>query len=363
MMTRIGVLTTVMAAAVFAAAHAQQEESMQRNSLVLDYFERIAEGVSPQLAWNAANPEEHAAWRTQFDAKLRELVGRMPEPVPLEVHWDEQTETDAFTRHKLYVRSEEHYWVPAYYFVPKHLTGKTPAIICLHGHSGILPYIREGTDAEKKKGREHALDYALYFAEHGYVTLAIVQRGWNETRHEKPHSCQRVTRDAFLIGMTPVGLRTWDASRCLDFLQTRDEVDADRIGVAGLSGGGTTALFFAALDERVAFAMVAGYFCTFRDSIYAIHHCICNTVPHIMQWGEMSDVAALIAPRPLLIISGDKDSIFPIDATKRAYAALEKTYQVLGAQEDLASDFFEGVHEWSNRETLPFLAKHLPRPH
>ena len=179
-MTRIGVLTTVMATAVIASAQGQQENPMERNSLVFDYFKRIAEDVSPQLAWNATNPEEHAAWRTQFAAKLRELVGRMPERVPLEAHWDERTETDAFTRHKLYVRSEEHYWVPAYYFVPKHMTGKTPAVICLHGHSGILPYIREGTEAEKKKGREHALDYALYFAEHGYIPLAVVQRGWNE---------------------------------------------------------------------------------------------------------------------------------------------------------------------------------------
>ena len=217
--------------------------------------------------------------------------------------------------------------------MPKDLKGKTPAVICLHGHSGIYPYIREGNEAERKKCEAHELDYACYMAEHGYITLAAVQRGWNETRNETPHSCHRVTMDAFLIGMTPVGLRTWDAMRLLDFLETREEVDGERIGAAGLSGGGTTTLFFAARDERVKVALVAGYFCTFRDSIYEIHHCICNCVPHIMEWGEMSDVAALIAPRPMLAISGDKDRIFPIEATKRAYAQLAKTYEVLGASE------------------------------
>ncbi len=75
--------------------------------------------------------------------------------------------------------------------------------------------------------------------------------------------------------------------------------------------------------------------------------------------GEMTDVGALIAPRALLVISGSKDSIFPIDATKRAFAQLETTYAVLGASEAIESDFFEGVHQWSNRKSLPFLEKHF----
>ncbi|HDP34104.1 MAG TPA: hypothetical protein ENN29_03225 [Candidatus Hydrogenedentes bacterium] len=73
----------------------------------------------------------------------------------------------------------------------------------------------------------------------------------------------------------------------------------------------------------------------------------------------MRDVAALIAPRPMLVISGSRDAIFPIDATKRAFADLTRTYQCLGAVENLQSDFFEGVHEWSNRKTLPFLETHF----
>ncbi len=331
------------------------------NSQVFTYLEREAETVHPQLAWSAATPDEHEAWRTAFRGKLMELLGEWPEPVPADVHWDDADvlETDAFTRRKVYVRTERDYWAPAYYYVPKNVDGKRPAVMCFHGHSGIMPYIREGTDEEKKKGEEHHLDYAPYFAEHGYVVLAVVQRGWNETSYDKPHSCERLSRAGFLTGKTPIGMRVWDGMRLLDFLETREEVDASRIAAAGLSGGGTTTLFFAALEDRIRAAIVAGYFCTFRDSIYSIHHCICNTVPDIMNWGEMSDVGALIAPRPVLVISGDEDTIFPIDATKRAYAELSKTYTLLGVPGNLESDFFEGVHEWSNAKTLPFLAQHL----
>jgi len=352
----------VLLACTAPAAVAQEDPAIEHNCQVDRYFAGVADKITPKLAWNATSPEEHAAWRAQFLPKLEELLGKKPEPVPLQVVWDKTVETEAFTRRKLYIQSEADYWVPAYYFVPKERKGKTPAIICLHGHSGILPYIREGNPREKAKSRDHELDYALYFAEHGYITLAVNQRGWNETSADKPHSCNRVTMDSFLTGTTPVRLRTWDAMRALDFLLTREEVDPERIAAAGLSGGGTTTLFFAALDPRVKLAMVAGYYCTFRDSIYSIHHCICNCVPHIMEWAEMSDVAALIAPRPTLIISGSDDPIFPLEATQRAYAQLVKTYGVLGAKDKLESDFFEGVHQWSNRKSLPFLAAHFGAP-
>lgn len=73
----------------------------------------------------------------------------------------------------------------------------------------------------------------------------------------------------------------------------------------------------------------------------------------------MREVAALIAPRPLLIISGESDPIFPIAATRQAYTDLEKVYAVLGVSDNLENDFFDGPHAWSNRKTLSFLKKHF----
>ncbi len=346
---------------VIAVASTTFAEELPPNSAVSTYLERNLETVDPQMAWSATSVAEHEAWRAPFRAKVMELLGEWPTKVASDVRWDDADvlETDTFLRRKVHVRTEENYWAPAYYYTPKNVTGKRPTILCFHGHSGILPYIREGSDEQKAKGEMHHLDYAPYFAEHGYAVLAVVQRGWNETASDKPHSCERLSRAGFLVNRTPIGMRVWDAMRLVDFLETQPEVDSERIASAGLSGGGTTSLFFSALDDRVKASIVAGYFCTFRDSIYSIRHCICNTIPGVMNYGEMSDVAALIAPRPALVISGTKDEIFPIDATREAYATLSRTYEVLGAGENLESDFFEGVHEWSNGKTLPFLAAHL----
>jgi dienelactone hydrolase len=335
---------------------------MIRNSDLMRHFMMQKAALAPKLAWQAKTTAEHQAWRKRFAQRLRRLVGHEPRAVPLQVEWVEKQETEAFIRHKIYIRSEEHYWIPAYFFVPRRPACPRPAIVCLHGHSGILPYIREGNEHQQQKCRELALDFAPLLAESGYVTIAPIQRGWNETavsvdRNES--GCQRMVLDSFLTGMTPIGLRCWDASRLADFLATQKCVDSSRIGVAGLSGGGMVALFWAALERRVRLAMVAGYYCTFEDSIYSIYHCLCNCVPGMLEWGEMRDIAALIAPRPLLIISGKQDPIFPIQATRQAFAALKPVYDLLDARPNLEKDFFNGPHAWSNRKTMAFLDKHF----
>ena len=165
--------------------------------------------------------------------------------------------------------------------------------------------------------------------------------------------------DAFLIGMTPMGLKNWDAMRCIDFLVTQDEVDPSRIGAAGLSGGGTLTMYLPLMDERVKLAMVAGAFSSYRASIYAIHHCICNCLPHIMEWGEMSDVMAAQAPMPLLLINGVHDAIFPIAEARAGYEKLKQVYLLLEVPDRLDADFFDGPHSWSNNKTLSFLERHF----
>jgi len=334
-----------------------------RNSKVMVHFLKIAEDTVPALQWNARTVKEHRAWKKEFKAKMLELLGRMPEPVPLKVEWTEKTETGLFTRHKIYVQSEKYYWVPAYYFVPKNLKKKTPAIVCLHGHSGIVPYIREGDENQLKKSKEHSLDYAVYLAEHGYITIAPVIRGWNETVADKDHgreySCRRVTMNTFLLGMTPMGLRCWDAMRLIDFLETQEMVDSARIGAAGLSGGGTLTMYLPILDDRVRLSMIAGAFSTYRASIYSIPHCICNCLPHVMEWGEHPDVVALQAPRPVLLINGIDDDIFPITEAREGYEKLKRVYTLLDVPDNVDADFFDGPHAWSNNKTLSFLKKHL----
>jgi pimeloyl-ACP methyl ester carboxylesterase len=129
--------------------------------------------------------------------------------------------------------------------------------------------------------------------------------------------------------------------------------------MVGISGGGTVTTFTAATDRRVAAAVVCGYICTFHGSILAMPHCLCNFIPGLLKWAEMHDVAGLIAPRPLLVVSGTKDPIFPIKATRAACREIRRIYETLGAADRFSTDFFDGPHRWEGRAVVPFLNRWL----
>ena len=117
------------------------------------------------------------------------------------------------------------------------------------------------------------------------------------------------------------------------------------------------ALFAAALDPRITCAVVSGYFNTFRDSIMAIRHCICNYVPGIATAAEIADIAGLIAPRPLLIESGMQDPIFPHDSALGAFAKLDHIYASFSAEDRLALDPFDDGHRWNGAKACDWLEK------
>ena len=162
-----------------------------------------------------------------------------------------------------------------------------------------------------------------------------------------------------MLGGSIAGLRVWDGMRAVDYLQTLPQADVTRLGVMGISGGGMHAFFSACLDSRIRAAVISGYFCDWRHSILAINHCTCNFVPGLLKLGELSDLAALIAPRPLLVENGTRDDIFPIDDVKRTVRRAARAWKLFGAGKNLQTDYFEGAHEIHGAQAYPFLEKHL----
>lgn len=156
-----------------------------------------------------------------------------------------------------------------------------------------------------------------------------------------------------------VGWRVWDVMRTLDYIATRSELDEGRVGCMGISGGGTITVFSTALDSRIRVALVSGYLNTFRDSIGSLAHCIDNYVPGILNWAEMHDVAGLIAPRPLFVESGERDNIFPIQASIESFNEVKKIYGVFGAVDSVEQEVFPDEHAFWGKRGIPFLARHL----
>jgi hypothetical protein len=164
---------------------------------------------------------------------------------------------------------------------------------------------------------------------------------------------------AFHMGLSVAGMRVHDALRLVDYLETRPELDMRRLGAMGISGGGMHTLFSAAIDTRIKACVISGYFSTFRDSILAMHHCPCNGVPGLAQFGEMADIAGLVAPRPLFVEAGTRDPIFPIKAVKQGVQAARAVYGVFDASQHITTDYFEGRHEVHGAQAYRWLQQQL----
>jgi len=160
-------------------------------------------------------------------------------------------------------------------------------------------------------------------------------------------------------GKTMAGARVYDIMRAIDYLSARGDVDAEKIGCMGISGGGLVCAFSSAVDERIKAAVVSGYTCTFKESVMSIRHCIDNYIPGILNAAEMPDIIGLIAPRPLLVESGTEDRWFPVAGTRAAFSRLEKIYGLLGVRDRLEKDIFEGPHEISGKLAYDWLEKWL----
>lgn len=326
------------------------------------------EEMPRRLAFRARNRREALAWQRRLRAKLVELLGGFPARTPLRPQVLEQREFPAFTRESVIFESRPGLGVFGYFFLPKDRPLPRPALICVPGHGRGVDDIsgidEKGQDREKKGPYQY--DFAVQAAERGFAAFAIEPLGFGCRRDPASRrrglgqsSCQPAAGAALLFGETMLGWRVWDVIRTVDYLETRPEVDARRIGLMGISGGGTVTTFGTALEPRIAAALISGYLNTFRDSILSISHCIDNYVPGILQWCEMHDVAGLIAPRPLFCESGEKDDIFPIEAFRRSFEEVKKIYRVFGAEDRIASETFPKGHEFSGRLGFPFLEKHL----
>ncbi|MBC7288549.1 MAG: acetylxylan esterase, partial [Armatimonadetes bacterium] len=239
--------------------------------------------------------------------------------------------------------------------------------LALHGH-GPGKAIPAGFPCDVK-GRAIDIagerDYAVQAAQRGYVALAPDQLGFGELMldedltRDQGSSCQQLAMRCMMAGTTAIGQRVLQAMVCFDYLSSLPEVDSGRLVVMGQSGGGTTSLFTGALDERVWATVVSCYFCTFRHSILAMHHCVCNYVPHLYRFAEMYDIAALVAPRLLYIISGRQDPIFPRSGVQLALQRIREVYDALGTPDNLG--YYEGPegHRFYAAEVWEWLARRV----
>jgi dienelactone hydrolase len=283
-------------------------------------------------------------WQNKLRRKLKELVGVPDVERPaIKVRSIWKQEHKLGTIEKISFTSEERSDILAYFCTPKDIKPPYPTMICLQGHStGMhVSIARKQEDETVAYQVEGDRDFGLGAMRHGFAALCIEQRSFGERKEKKQkaissHGCHDATMHALMLGRTLVGERVFDVDRGIDYLETRGDIDLKRVGVMGNSGGGTATIYSAALLDRIKFAMPSCAFCTYRDSIMSIYHCGDNYVPGILQYAEAADVMGLFAPKPLVVVAGKTDPIFPIKGVRKAFGDLKKIYEAAGAADKLA---------------------------
>lgn len=326
----------------------------------------------PLMSYNASTSEEAVFWRRKFRSQLLKLLGPIPPRVPLNPEITEEIDMGDYTRKRVIFDSDPYATVPAYLLIPKGIKPgeKRAAILAAHGHGfGKIDVCGIGDSDERKAFiAQLNYDYAQQWVKRGYVVIAPDWRGFGE--RESKGEWTRVGRDSCNVnglayayqGYVLLRLQVNDAMRALDYLQTVPEVDPKRIGCCGLSFGGTMTTYVTSLDRRVRVACISGYLSTLDDAFSMRglgNFCGAQAVPGLAKYGDIAEVAMLIAPKPLVIEMGEKDTCFIIEDMKKAYDRLAKAYKVLGHPERLTCDIHPGEHMWSGRVAFDWFDKWL----
>lgn len=307
------------------------------------YFAAETEKIRKATETELMNISDWPAYRQQAREELQDMLGLFPWPgkTNLEATVTGRVEHEDFIVEKIHFQSMPGLYVTGNLYIPKHRAGAVPAIVYVCGHATI---IKEGYNYGAKVHYQH---HPAWFARHGYVCLILdtLQLGEVEGIH---HGLYRYDRWWWLSrGYTPAGVEAWNGIRAIDYLVSRPEVDSARIGVTGRSGGGATSWWIAALDDRVKAAVPVAGITDMQDHVVegcVEGHCDCMYMFNHHAW-DYSKLAALVAPRPLLLSNTDRDPIFPIAGVFRIYQQVRPVYERLGAADQFALHTTAGPHQ------------------
>ena len=280
--------------------------------------------------------------QTQVHAKILELLGGLPNyQGPLNARVTGKIDRSRYTIEKVIFESLPQFYVSANLYVPKE-GGKHPGVLRPMGHW------------EEGKVREQVMDANL--AMKGFVVLTYDPIGQGERQQAYDPRVEasliggstdqhfQAGAQSILAGENFARYRIWDAHRALDYLVSRPEVDAEKIGVTGCSGGGTLTTYISALDPRVKVAAPACYINTWHYLFAGPTGDSEQSFPFFVSSGlDVADYIELFAPKPWLVVSTVGD-FFPIDGARHAYQEALDWYRIFNAENKIAWAVGPGPH-------------------
>lgn len=343
---------------------------MKRNFSMNWYWEEMIKDWKPLLSFQGETRHDWETWRDIGMPKLMELIGTFPKRGPMEPCVEYSVEDGNLIRERVVFNSEVSMSVPCQVLRPKNMKadGSNPAILCSHGHGlyGKDPVAGMKSNPDMAHNIERLnYNYAQQLAEAGFLTISPDLRVFGERSDGNDpfpgrDSCNVNFIKGAILGVWTLTLNIWDMKCCIDYLETRDEVDPNRIGMMGLSQGGTMTTFTAAIEPRIKAADIIGYLSPWRT--FAIQRsCFCGSqiLPSVHRYFDTHDIAGMIAPRPLLIEMGIYDNVFMIEDQLQSYERVKKIYEAADAADKLWKEVHSRGHAFGGNRAFDFFKKYL----
>lgn len=325
------------------------------------YASVVAADTAAEEAWKTLKgATEIAAYQKNLREKMAAAIGGFPKRTPLNVQTTDTVQRKGYRIEKLLFESRSKHFVTAHLFLPEASTFKAP-------YPGVILPIGHYYSGKCAPSYQRA---GVLLAENGFAALVYdpIEQGERKQRLEdKGHWAtgkhNRLGARAELLGWSAAQFRVWDGIRALDILAARPDVDATRLGVMGMSGGGTLTSYLMALDDRVKAACPAAYLSNLRS--------VCTSVgPQDAEQNVFGQLAfglnhlsyvLMRAPSPVLMNCTTLDQ-FPLAGSRETAAAAKDFFAKIGHPSDM--DIFDvpGPHEWLESElqmSVRWMRRHL----
>ena len=341
-------------------------------------FQAMARERTPSCAFDASDQSGFEAWRADAYPRVMQTLGAFPEPVAPNPECIVEWQHDGLTKQRWLIDVSSHLSavVQVNYPPGPGPDEKRPVILCWHGHGdfGMEPVMgNDGAPGVRENMELHNYGYGHTMAKAGFVTFATEWLGRGCLADSgKPHWlslgagndwCNIYYLHATMLGMTSISINLAHGKAATDFVAGLPHVDAQRLGVMGLSGGGTMTLWTALYEPRIRATEIICYSDLwpafgFRD----VNYCGMQVAPGLYALVDLPDLQGLLAPKPLLVDIGVQDECFRIDTALPCYRKVERIYAAAGAAEHLELDLFPGPHSWGGNRSDAFFRRHLDFP-
>lgn len=331
---------------LIAQPYGDPDRGQPGDAMIQAYLAHKAGQIHNTFLFDVETKEDWLAKKPVWKEELYHMLGLspMPKKTPLQATITGTLERDGYDVDMIHYQSRPGLYVTGNLYRPSNYKQgeKLPTILYVCGHGS------RGRNGNKTAYQSHA----IWYAKHGYICLVIdtLQMGEIAAIH---HGTYRENRWWWHSrGYTSAGVECWNGIRGIDYLVSRPDVDTNRIGVTGRSGGGAASFWIAAADERVkATSSVSGMadLPSYISNRTINGHCDCMFMYNTYEWPWVR-IAGLVAPRPLLFVNGDADPIFPMDANERIINRLERIYSLFGTSDMVDSVVSIGGH--SSREDI-----------